>query len=178
MLFQMLIFYLPIIVFIWSVYWSFIVLKLMFHRMKISTILEGITCKEDLLFLKYQDYNDVIMEVLKRKGYQVRATPHCGEEGNGLLLNDILFCEIWKHSLAHRVDVEAAMKLYKRMKWNDIHRGMIITLADFRAITRQYCRYNVIQCINGDELFAMCKEVRRYHKIPKTGLGIASKDPK
>lgn len=132
----------------------------LFHKRKITELLKVINTKEDLLYLKFKDYMAVIVEVLKRSGYKVKPTDACGIEGSGLKLNNIQFTEVWKHGLQQIVDVELAMNLSRCMHDNSIYRGMIITLGDFKPCTKTYCHKNVIECINGDQLLAMCKAVQ------------------
>lgn len=133
--------------------------KLLYKR-KINKILRDINTKQDLLYLNFKDYMSVISEVLKRMGYAVRLTEACGIEGSGLTLNNIQFAEVWKHGIQQSVDVELAMNLSKCMKNSSIHRGMLITLGDFKPCTLVYCHTNVIDCINGDRLLAMCKSIQ------------------
>ncbi len=133
--------------------------KLIYKR-KITELIKVINTKEDLLYLNFKDYMAVIIEVLKRSGYKVNPTTACGIDGSGLKLNNIQFTEVWKHGLQQIVDVELAMNLSKCMHDNSVYRGMIITLGDFKPCTRLYCHKNVIECINGDQLLAMCKAVR------------------
>lgn len=139
--------------------------KLIYKR-KITELIKVIKSKEDLLYLNFKDYMAVIVEVLKRSGYKVKPTDACGIEGSGLKLNNIQYAEVWKHGLQQIVDVELAMNLSRCMRDNSVHRGMIITLGDFKPCTRIYCHRNVIECINGDQLLAMCKAVQN----PKVAL--------
>jgi restriction system protein len=137
--------------------------RLVWHiicKIKIINLLEGIDTKEDLLYFRIKDFIDVIAEVFKRKGFKVISTDNCGEEGNGLILDDIKYAEVWKHGLNQVVDIEAAMKLTKCMRSNSIYRGMLVTLGNFKPNTRSYCHKNVIECIDGDQLLIMCKEVQ------------------
>lgn len=132
-----------------------------YYKIKINNLLEAVTTREDLLFMRFKDLLNLMAEIFRRKGYKVRITDKCGEEGNGLILDDKQFVEVWKHSLHHMVDVETAMKLAKCMQVNSIYRGKLISLGDFKQNTRTYCHKNVIECINGEQLVQMCKEVQR-----------------
>lgn len=133
----------------------------LYNRLRADTLLDRIRTREELLYLSFKDFRRVVIEVLKRKGYSVKITDRCGEEGNGLLLDNRKYAEIWKHGLNHIVEPEAAMKLEKCMRSNSIHRGMFITLGDFKPATRLFCHKNVIECINGGQLLAMCREVQK-----------------
>ena len=55
------------------------------------------------------------------------------------------------------IEIEQAKKLIKHMQDNEIYRGMIITLGDFKANTRNFCHMNVITCVNGNQLLQMLK---------------------
>lgn len=138
----------------------FIVIKQGWYKIKISKLVKVIHTKEDLQYLRLEDFIAVVAEVLKRSGYTVKYTDACGVDGSGFKLNGIQLTEIWKHGIQQIVDVELAMNLAKCMQTNSIFRGMIITLGDFKPCTRIFCRKNVIECINGDQLLNMFKAVQ------------------
>lgn len=134
------------------------------YRMKIAKILETINAKEDLLFLDCRDFVNLVAEVFRRKGCVVEITDKCGEDGNGLIINGTKLAEVWKHGPRQAVNVEAGMKLAKCMSSNSIYKGMLITLGNFKPITKHFCYANVIECVGGERLLQMCKEVQR--KVP------------
>ena len=123
---------------------------------------------EDLLYLHHKDFINVICEVFRRKGHQVNRTDQCGEEGNGIILNDIQFAEVWKHSLNKKVEIEAGMKMTTHMERSHIYRGMLVTLGDFKPSTKLFCHKNVITCVNGEQLIFMLKEVQKRKEILQT----------
>lgn len=129
------------------------------YLIKISFLVDNIKCKDDLLYLKLKDFEYAIAEVFRRQGYKVRMSDHFGEGGNGLILNDIYYVMVRKESYHNLVEIEQARKLAKHMRDNNIHRGMIITLGDFKTNTKNYCHINVIKCINGDKLIQMIRNV-------------------
>jgi restriction system protein len=165
----MLVFFLLLLLAGWFANKVFAVLWRLYNKIKTDNLLEHINSREELLYLHFKDFLQVIIEVLKRKGYKVRITDKCGEEGNGLILNGRQYVEVWKHSINQIVDVEAAMKLARCMQVNSTHRGMLITLGDFKQNTRVYCHKNVIECINGEQLLEMCKEVQTRKGVLETG---------
>lgn len=136
-----------------------------FYKVKINHLLENINSKEDLLYMNSMDFQNVIAEAFKRKGNKVKATNKCGEFGNGFIINDLKYVEIWKHGLNHIVDVEAGIKLAHYMQKNSIYRGILITLGDYKQNTRKFCDSNVIECINGEQLLQMCKEVQKRREV-------------
>jgi restriction system protein len=146
----------------------FIIIKELLYKKKINELLKEIRSKEDLLYLNFNDYKSLIIEVLKRYGYKVKSTDACGIDGSGLKLNNTHFAEIWKHGLQQQVDVELAMNFAKCMQRNSIYRGMLITLGDFKLCTKIYCKKNVIECINGDQLLGMFKAVQHAEVILET----------
>lgn len=136
-----------------------------FYKIKINNLLENINSKEDLLFMSSMDFQNVIAEVFKRKGNKVKITDKCGEFGNGFIINDLKYAEIWKHGLNHIVDVETGIKLAHNMQINSICRGILITLGDYKQNTKMFCHKNVIECINGEQLLKMCKEVQKRREV-------------
>lgn len=161
----MLLIYLILLFFMMTIYYTSIAVIAVYNKIKINTLLEKINSTEDLEYLRFTDLKKLTAEVFRRKGNRVRITDKCGEDENGMLLNDIQFVEIWKHSRHHEVDCEAAMKLAKCMRSNSIYRGMLITLGDFKSNTRLFCHKNVIECINGEQLLAMFKDVQKKRAI-------------
>jgi len=135
------------------------------YNIKINNILEGINGKDDLIEVGFRDFVYLMMEVFRRKGYKVRMTDKCGEESNGLILNNLQYVEVIKFPFDKNIEVETAMKLAKCMQLNSIYRGMIITLGDFKHNTRSFCHKNVIECINGDKVLEMCKEVQKRRPV-------------
>jgi len=130
------------------------------YLVKISILVDNIGCINDLLYLRLKDFEYAIAEVFRRKGHKVQMADHFGEGGNGIILDEIYYVIVRKDSLHSLVEIEQAKKLAKHMRDNNIHRGMIITLGDFKTNTRRFCHTNVIKCINGDELFRMFKSVQ------------------
>lgn len=165
----MLILYLMLFLVSMIIYKLFNITWTLLYKIKINNILESINTKEDLLYTHYKDFINVIAEILKRKGYKVKITDKCGEEGYGLILDNLQYVDLSKHGLSHIVEVETAMKFAKCMCSNSIFRGMLITLGDFKQNTRLFCHKNVIQCINGDQLLAICKEVQKKREVLRTG---------
>lgn len=136
------------------------------YLVRISMLLDTIHEKDDLLFLSMKDYEYVIAEIFKRNGYKVRMSNHFGDGGNGLILNDRYYVVTKKDAYHHMIEIEQAKKLIKHMQDNEIYRGMIITLGDFKANTRNFCHMNVITCVNGNQLLQMLKKVQSLSPQP------------
>lgn len=164
----MLILFLLQFLFVILVYRLFLIIHYVYYKVKINNLLENINSREDLVYMRSIDFQNVIAEVFRRKGDKVKITNKCGEYGNGLIINDIKMVEMWKHSLSHMVDVESGMKLAHFMQINSISRGIIITLGDYKQSTKKFCNKNVIECINGEELIKMCKEVQKGKGVLRT----------
>lgn len=130
------------------------------YLVRISMLVDSIHSKDDLLFLSMKDYEYVIAEVFKRSGYKVRMSRLFADGGNGLVLNELYYVVAKKDAYHHMMEVEHARKLTKHMRDNEIYRGMLITLGDFKPNTRRYCHLNVITCINGNQLLKMLKDVQ------------------
>ena len=135
------------------------------YLVRISMLVDSIGNKQDLLFLSLQDYEYVIAEVFRRSGYKVRMSKKFADGGNGIILNDLHYVVARKEAYHHLIEVEQARKLTKHMQDNEIYRGMIITLGDFKPSTRNYCHINVITCIDGNRLLQMLKKVQSLNPI-------------
>lgn len=136
------------------------------YLVRISMLVDTIRSKDELLSLRMRDYEYVIAEIFKRRGYKVRMSREFADGGNGLVLNDLCYVVAKKESYHHLLEVEHARKLSKHMQDNRICRGMIITLGDFKPNTKLFCHLNVITCINGNQLFEMLKEVQALNPTP------------
>ncbi len=128
------------------------------YSVKISMLVDKIQCKDDLIFLRVKDYENVIAEIFRRKGFKVCLSDHFGEGGTGIILNDLYYVLARKER--YPVEIEFAKKLCRHMRNNSIYKGIIVTLGDFKANTRNYCHTNVITCIGGNQLLQMCKNVQ------------------
>ncbi len=118
--------------------------------------LNSIKSKQDLLFMHFKDLEHLVAEIFRRKGHCVKMTDKFGEGDNGLILDDMCYVMIKKHSLNKLVNVELARKLADHMYKDSIYKGMFISLGDFNNNTRNFCYKNVITCINGSQLLDMC----------------------
>lgn len=150
------------------IYNLFLKIHSIFYKTKINHILEDINSREDLLYMPAMDFQNIVVEVFRRKGNKVEVTNKCGEYENGYMINDIKYAEIWKHGLNYVVDVETGLKLAHCMEVNSIYRGMLVTLGDYKHTTRMFCHKNAIECINGEQLLKMCKEVQKRREVLQT----------
>ncbi len=141
------------------VYILTVLFALIFHRIRIIRLFNDISCKHDLLYLRQQDFYDIIMESYRRTGHKIRTTDKCGQQ-SGFVLDDNKFVEVWKTGLSQLIEAEAAMSFAKCMRSNNIYRGVLITLGDFKGTTLKFCKTNVIECINGDQLLNLIKEAQ------------------
>jgi len=130
------------------------------YLVKISLLVDSIKCRDDLLFLRLKDFEYAIAEVFRRQGYKVQMSDHFGDGGTGIILDNIYYVIARKENYHNLMEIEQAKKLTKHMRDNNIYRGMIITLGDFKESTKRYCHMNVIKCINGEQLIQMFKSVQ------------------
>jgi restriction system protein len=129
-------------------------------------LLDSITSKRDLLYMKYGDFERVVAEMFRRRNHRVEFSERFGEGEKGLVIDGTVYVQLRKDPLSGMINVEQAMKLAKSMWRDSIYRGMFITLGDFENITYRYCHKNVITCINGDRLLEMCLGVQSARKLP------------
>lgn len=156
----MLILMVLLVILIWVIYGFFSAICIILYKIKINNLIESINSIEDLIYIHFKDLLNMTAEIFKRKGYEVKTTDKCGDEGYGLILNDLQYVEIWNHAL-NPADIEVAMKLAKCMQSNSISRGILVSLGDFKQNTRLFCHKYVIECISGKQLLGMCKDVQK-----------------
>ena len=133
--------------------------KMLYNR-KIKSLLASICTKKELLYTDDKDILNMLALFYTKKGYKVKTTDMCGEALNGLILDDLVFVELWKNSIDHKLEIETAIKFSRCMQEASIHRGKLVTIGDFKMNTKLYCNKYVIECINGDTLLDMLKELR------------------
>ncbi|NLW02342.1 MAG: hypothetical protein GX027_03650 [Clostridiaceae bacterium] len=138
-----------------------------FLRTRVSRFIEIVEYRQDFLFLSHREFVQLVVEVLRRKGYNVRLTNGCGEYENGLELNGLQYVEVFKTGLHDMIEVETAMKLAWCMRRNQVFRGLIVALGGFKHNTRYYCYNHVISCMDGNELLSLCREVRNIGRAPE-----------
>lgn len=148
---------------------SYIVVSRIIRFYRTNRLFESINTMKDLIYMNSSDLVSVTAKMLKLKGNEVKVTDKCGEEGNGLILNNLIFTEVWKQSIGHSMEIESAMKLARQMKVNKVYRGMIVTTGSFKNNTLSFCHKNVIRCINGNQLLGMIKEVQ-IKRTPATDI--------
>ena len=134
--------------------------KSMLYAGKIRGLLERVSTKEQLLRTGEKDILNMLALMFRKMGYKVEKTDLCGECLNGLILNDVIFVELWKNAPGHLIEIETAIKLAYCMRRASVYRGMLVTLGDFKRNTRLFCHKYVIQCVNGDQLVEMLREVQ------------------
>lgn len=135
------------------------------YQAKINSLLQSVEVRDDLIFINFKDLINLVAEIYRRKGYKVEFTDKCGEEGNGLLLNNKLFVEVWKNGVNHPVELETAMKLSNHMQKNSIYRGILISTSDFKINTKSFCHKNVIECVNSNQILAILREIQNKNKL-------------
>ena len=123
-------------------------------------LLDNITCKQDLLYMHTRDFENVIAQMFRRHGNKVMFSDKFGDGDMGIILDDIKYVQVKKYPFHHLMEVEHAKKITKCMQTDDIYKGMIISLGDFKQNTRKFCHTHVIECIDGNKLLAMCKQVQ------------------
>jgi len=160
------IFLIFLLIFSLSIYWSCLLIYSVIYRIKVNRLLESIDNLEDLLFMNYSLLLSLTAEMFRRKGHLVKITDKCGEEGKGLILDNIKFVQIWRRAIHHDVECETAIKLARCMQYNSVYRGMLITLGDFKQNTKAFCHKNVIECVNGRQLLSMFREVQKRRICP------------
>src|SRR5690554_4890998 len=138
----------------------------MYLRVKTVHLFDRISCKRDLLYMKYSNFERIVAEIFRRDNHSIKFSDRFGEGEKGLIIDGTTYAQLKKDNPGCMINVEQVMKLVYSMQRDNIHRGMYITLGDFENITYRYCHKNVITCINGDRLLEMCLAAQAYRRRP------------
>ncbi len=106
------------------------------------------------------DFENVIALMFKRRGSKVAFSDTFGDGDRGIIIDDMKYVQVKKYPFHHVMDIEHTKKFNKCMTSDGIYRGIMISLGGFKQNTQKFCHTHVIECIDGNTLLAMCKEVQ------------------
>jgi restriction system protein len=117
--------------------------------------------------LSWQQFESLVGEVFRRKGYRVLENPGGGpDEGVDLRLRKdgkkaYVQCKHWKKK---QVGVKPVRELYGVMKAKDADEGIVVTYGDFTREARAFARGKPLQLIEGEKLGKLIQEAQRRNR--------------
>jgi restriction system protein len=118
--------------------------------------------------LGWQDFESLVGEIFKRKGYFILENPGTGpDEGVDLRLRRdgkkvYVQCKHWK---AKQVGVKIVRELYGVMTAKSAEEGIVVTSGSFSKEASDFARGKSISLIDGKELAGLIEEVQKNPKV-------------
>ena len=118
---------------------------------------------ETLRTISWREFEELIAEVYKRKGYNVTETGGSGADGGVDLIlkkgGEILFVQC-KHWRMERVGVKVVRELYGVMAAEGASGGIVISSGLFTQEAQEFTRGKSLELIDGNELVRIIAEVK------------------
>lgn len=120
--------------------------------------------------LSWRDFETLVGEVFKRKGYFVLENPGDGPDGGvDLRLRKdgkkvYVQCKHWK---TRQVGVKIVRELYGAMTDKKVDEGIVVTYGAFSKEARDFARGKPISLIGGKELVGLIKEVQKNAEVSR-----------
>ena len=135
----------------------------MIHRWKRRRLLDRQSGIESIRLLDWDEFERLLGEVYRRRGYRVRENPHAGPDGGvDLRLENrrglyLVQCKQWR---TNRVGAPIVRELYGVMAGEGAFGGAVVTSGGFTGPARAFAEGKAIDLIDGDRLVAMIAEIR------------------
>lgn len=145
--------------------WGMAELKKLTNRRR----LDSQTGLDSIGDLSWQDFEELVAESFRRKGYEVELTGDAaGDGGVDVVLRrrgqkTLVQCKHWK---TWTVDVKVVRELRGVMAADKADYGIIVSYGAFTADAEVFARDNRITLIGGDALVDMIRSIQREPRIP------------
>lgn len=134
-----------------------------FNSIKRSGLIEKQKDLDTLGQLSWREFEQIVGEAFRRRGYFVLENPGVGADGgvdlrlrkNGKKV--YVQCKNWK---SRRVGVSIVRELYGVMRDKDADEGVVVTYGSFTPEAHTFAKGKPIQLIGGSALIQMIKEVQ------------------
>ncbi|UCF34407.1 MAG: restriction endonuclease [Phycisphaerales bacterium] len=155
-----------VLVFVW--------LAAEYHKRKRRQLLEAQTGIDSIRGLSWQEFEHLVGEAYRRRGYLVEETGTSGGDGGiDLILKGhgetvLVQCKQWR---THRVGVKPVRELYGVLVSERADRAVLATCGTFTAEARAFTQGKPIQLVAADELVEL---VRSGQDVSSSGASPAS----
>jgi len=133
---------------------------------KRKSLLQGVTSSKSAASLEaitWQEFEQLVGEAFRQKGYQVKELGGAGPDGGiDLLLTKgseitLVQCKQWK---AFKVGVDVVRSLYGVMAARGAANGIVVTSGKFTADAQEFAFGRNVKLLAGEELFGMLKSAK------------------
>jgi len=131
-------------------------------------MLDSQTGLDSIRSLSWQEFEELVGEAYRRKGYFVLDNPGKGPDGGVDLRlrkggkKTYVQCKHWK---AQEVNVKTVGELYGVMHAGNADQGIVVTCGAYTWDTVDFAKGKPIELVNGRKLMALIGEVQKEPKI-------------
>ena len=123
-----------------------------FNQFRKGKMLESVSGSESIQSLSWREFEELVAEAFRRKGYFVLENPEKGPDGgvdirlrkNGNLI--LVQCKHWKSG---KVGVKTVRELYGVMTAKQAYAGIIVTFGTFTEDAKKFATGKSIELISG-----------------------------
>jgi len=141
-----------------------------FNQFRKGKMLESISGPTSIKNLTWREFEELVSEAFRRKGYFVLENPDKGPDGGvdlRLRKNGQLFFVQCKHWKSKKVGVKIVRELFGVMTAKKVTHGIIVTFGEFTPDAKAFAKENAIHLIAGNQLLKLISEVQKNPKIPE-----------
>ena len=141
------------------------------NQFRKGKMLESVSGSESIQSLSWREFEELVAEAFRRKGYFVLENPEKGPDGgvdlklrkNGNLI--LVQCKHWK---SRKVGVKTVRELYGVMAAKQASAGILATFGAFTEDAKEFATGKSIQLIAGNQLLKLISSVQKNQQISKS----------
>ncbi len=139
-----------------------------FNQLRKCKMLESVSGPDSIQNLSWKEFEELVSEAFRRKGYFVIENPDKGPDGgvdlrlrkNGHLI--FVQCKHWK---SKKVGIKIVREFFGVMTAKKVAHGIIVTFGEFTPDAKAFAKENAIHLIAGNQLLKLITEVQKNPKI-------------
>lgn len=143
-----------------------------FNQFRKGKMLDSVSGPDSIQRLSWREFEELVSEAFRRRGYFVLENPDKGPDGgvdlrlrkNGQLV--FVQCKHWK---SRKVGVKTVRELYGVMTAKKVGHGIVVTYGEFTPDAINFAKENAIHLIAGTQLLKLISAVQKNSKIPESG---------
>lgn len=142
-----------------------------FNQLRKGKMLESVSGPASIQSLNWREFEELVAEAFKRRGYFVLENPEKGPDGgvdlrlrkNGQLV--FVQCKHWK---TKKVGVKTVRELFGVMTAQKVAHGIVVTFGAFTEDAKEFATGKFIQLIAGNQLLKLISSVQKNQQISKS----------
>jgi len=142
-----------------------------FNQFRKGKMLESVSGSESIQSLNWREFEELVAEAFRRKGYFVLENPEKGPDGGvdirlrkgGNLI--LVQCKHWKSG---KVGVKTVRELYGVMAAKQAYAGIIVTFGTFTEDAKKFATGKSIELISGNQLLKLISSVQKNQQVSKS----------